>query len=77
MAEDVEFLKSISDYVAIAVENSMLYEDNKAYTERLEATIILAEKLVRVKAQLAKFVPASVARTVEEEPDKITEKKSP
>lgn len=77
MAEDVEFLKSISDYVAIAVENSKLYEDLKAYTERLEATIVLAEKLVRVKAQLTKFVPASVARTVEEEPDKITGKKIP
>ena len=58
MAEDVKFLKSISDYVAIAVENSKLYEDNKAYTERLKATIILAEKLVRVKTQLQSlFLP--------------------
>ena len=73
--EDAEFLKSISDYVAIAVENSRLYEDIKTYTERLEATILLAEKLERVKVQLTKFVPASVANIVEHEPDKIMGKK--
>ena len=69
--EDAEFLKSISDYVAIAVENSRLYEDIKAYTERLEATIFIAEKLEKIKAQLTKFVPASVAKIMEQEPDKI------
>jgi len=75
--EDAEFLRSISDYVAIAVENSRLYEDIKAYTERLEATIIHAEKLEKVKAQLTKFVPDSVARIVEQEPEKITGEKVP
>ncbi len=69
--EDAEFLKSISDYVAIAVENSRLYEDIKTYTERLEATILIAEKLEKIKAQLTKFVPASVAKIMEQEPDKI------
>ena len=73
--EDAEFLKSISNYVAIAVENSRLYEDIKAYTERLEATILLNEKLQRVKTQLTKFVPASVANIVEQEPEKLMGKK--
>lgn len=74
--EDAEFLKSISDYVAIAVENSRLYEDIKTYSERLESTIFLAEKLKKIKAQLTKFVPASVAKIVEQEPDKIIERKT-
>jgi class 3 adenylate cyclase/putative methionine-R-sulfoxide reductase with GAF domain len=73
--EDAEFLKSISNYIAIAVENSRLYEDIKAYTERLEATIFLADKLEKIKAQLTKFVPASVAKIMEQEPDKIMGKK--
>ncbi len=76
VSEDAEFLKSISDYVAIAVENSRLYEDVKAYTEKLEKTILLAEKLERVKAQLTKFVPASVAKILEQEPDTIMKKKA-
>jgi len=77
LEEDVEFLKSISDYVAIAVENSKLYEDVKAYSEKLEATIFFAEKLNKVKVQLTKFVPSSVTKIVEREPDKILEKKVP
>ncbi len=75
--EDAEFLKSISDYVAIAVENSRLYEDIKTYTERLEAAILLTEKLGKIKAQLTKFVPAVVAKIVEQEPDKIMGEKIP
>jgi class 3 adenylate cyclase/putative methionine-R-sulfoxide reductase with GAF domain len=75
--EDAEFLKSISDYVAIAIENARLYEDIKAYTERLESSIILTEKLEKVKAQLTKFVPASVVKIVEHEPDRITGEKVP
>lgn len=75
--EDAEFLKSISDYVAIAVENSKLYEDVKAYADRLEATIIHSEKLQRIKAYLTKFVPASVAKMAEQEPEKITREKVP
>jgi len=75
--EDVEFLKSISDYVAIAVENSRLYEDIKAYTEKLKAIILLSEKLERVKEQLTKFVPPSVTKILEQEPDKINRKKIP
>ena len=76
-SEDADFLKSISDYVAIAVENSRLYEDIKAYTERLETAIIHTEKLQKVKTQLTKFVPASVAKIVEQAPEKITGKKIP
>ncbi|MFC1877797.1 GAF domain-containing protein [Thermodesulfobacteriota bacterium] len=75
VGEDAEFLKSISYYIAISVENSRLYEDIKSYTEKLEATILIAEKLERVKVQLTKFVPASVANILEQEPDKIMGKK--
>jgi len=73
--EDAEFLESISDYVAIAVENSRLYEDIKTYTERLERAIVLAEKLERVKTLLRKFVPDSVAKLVEESPDTLAREK--
>lgn len=75
--EDVEFLRSISDYVAIAVENSKLYEDIKRYSEKLKASILLTEKLKRVREQLTKFVPSSVAKILEQEPEKIVEKKAP
>lgn len=75
--EDGEFLSSISNYVAIAVENSKLYEDIKSYSEKLKATIIQNENLEKVKGRLTKFVPASVARLIEQDPDKLNGEKIP
>lgn len=75
--EDGEFLRSISNYVAIAVENSKLYEDIKSYSEKLKATIIQNENLEKVKGRLTKFVPASVARLIEQDPDKLNGEKIP
>lgn len=75
--EDGEFLSSISNYVAIAVENAKLYEDIKSYSEKLKATIIQNENLEKVKGQLSKFVPASVARLIEQDPDKLNGEKIP
>ena len=75
--EDAEFLRHISDYVAIAIENARLYEDVQAYTASLEAAIILNEKLKKVKAQLTKFVPDSVVKMVEKEPDSLIGEKIP
>lgn len=77
IAEDAEFLESISNYVAIAVENARLYEDVKSYSEKLEATILLADKLKQAKAHLTKFVPASVTQLLEQDPEKLMEKKMP
>ena len=75
--EDAEFLKSIANYVAIAVENARLYEDVKSYTEKLESIILIAEKLKRAKAHLTKFVPASVAQMLDQDPEKLLKEKVP
>ena len=75
--EDAMFLKSISDYVAIAVENARLYEDIKIYSDKLKTTILIAEKLKRAKQHLTKFVPASVAQILDQDPEKIMGEKVP
>jgi len=68
--EDIEWLASISQYVAIALENSIIYEELKSYSEELETTPVRIEILEKVKRHLSKFVPSSVARLVEQNPDK-------
>jgi class 3 adenylate cyclase/putative methionine-R-sulfoxide reductase with GAF domain len=75
--EDKELLISLSHYVAIALENSRLYEDVKNYSEELKTTLIRIETLERVKSQLTKFVPGSVAKMVEHDPDRLTFEKVP
>ena len=75
--EDIEWLTSISQYVAIAFENSMIFEELKSYSEELETTPVRIEILEKVKGQLSKFVPSSVARLVEENPDKMALEKTP
>ena len=75
--KDIELLESISYYVAIALENSKLYEDVKNYTEELKTTLIHIETLEKVKSQLSKFVPSSVAKLAEHDPDKLTLDKIP
>ena len=64
--QDLEIFFSIADYVAIALENSKLYEDIKKYSNQLEKTISQIEKLEYVKSQLTKFVPSSVSKLVEQ-----------
>lgn len=75
--EDIEWLASISQYVAIALENSIIYEELKSYSEELETTPVRIEILEKVKGQLSKFVPSSVARLVEQNPDKMAFEKTP
>jgi class 3 adenylate cyclase/putative methionine-R-sulfoxide reductase with GAF domain len=75
--DDKELLISLSHYVAIALENSKLYEDIKNYSEELKSTLIRIETLERVKSQLTKFVPGSVAKMVEHDPDGLTFEKTP
>jgi len=75
--EDTELLYSMSHYVAIALENSRLYEDVKGYSERLRQTLLHIETLEKVKSQLTKFVPFSVAKMVELDPDKVPMEKVP
>jgi class 3 adenylate cyclase len=75
--EDVELLTSISYYVAIALENSKLYEDVKCYSEKLKTTLVRIETLERVKSHLTKFVPSSVAKLVEHDPNRLTFEKLP
>ena len=75
--EDKELLTSISHYVAIALENSQLYEEVKDYSQKLKGTLIHIETLEKVKSHLTKFVPSSVAKLVEQDPDKLTSDKMP
>ena len=70
--EDQELLVLISYYVAIALENSKLYEEVKDYSKELETTLVRIETLERVKNQLTKFVPTSVVKMAEHDPDKLT-----
>ena len=67
--QDLEIFFSIADYVAIALENSKLYEDIKKYSKHLEKTLSQIEKLEYVKSQLTKFVPSSVSKLVEQQRD--------
>jgi class 3 adenylate cyclase/putative methionine-R-sulfoxide reductase with GAF domain len=75
--EDKKLLTSISHYVAIALENSKLYEEIKNYSEELKATLIRIETIEKVKSQLTKFVPSSVAKLAEHNSDELTGKKIP
>ncbi len=75
--EDVELLSSISHYVAVALENSKLYEEIKEYAERLKSTLVRVQTLEVMKNQLSKFVPDSVAKMVEERPEELELEKKP
>lgn len=72
---DKTFLSAISDYVAIALDNARLYSDVKKYSKNLQEQIILNESLVKLKNQLSKFVPQSVAEMAETDPDKLSGEK--
>jgi class 3 adenylate cyclase len=76
-AEDKDLLTSISYYVAIALENSRLFEHVKSYSEKLKNTLDHIETLERVKSQLTKFVPSSVVKLLEHDPDRLTFEKTP
>jgi class 3 adenylate cyclase len=75
--EDEELLVAMSHYVAIALENSRLYEEIKAHAERLHQTLVHLETLEKVKSQLTKFVPSSVARLLEQDPGRLDLEKTP
>lgn len=74
---DNTFLSAISDYVAIALDNAKLYDDVKKYSKDLQEQLILNESLTKVKNQLTKFVPKSVADLAETDPDKLSGEKTP
>jgi class 3 adenylate cyclase len=75
--EDMDLLTSMSHYVAIALENSKLYEEVKSYSEKLKDTVHHIEILEKVKSQLTKFMPSSVAKIVEQDPDRMSLDKVP
>ena len=75
--DDEKLLISVANYVAIALENSRLYEDVKHYSEELKNKLQHIETLEKVKVQLTKFVPTSVAKLAEKSPDLLTLEKTP
>lgn len=74
---DEAFLIAISDYAAIALENAKLYDDVQQYSKRLQEQVIINESLTKVKDQLAKFVPRTVANLAESNPNLLSEGKIP
>ncbi|MCM2285937.1 MAG: GAF domain-containing protein [Desulfobacula sp.] len=74
---DTTFLSAISDYVAIALENARLYDDVKNYSKNLQEQVIINESLTKLKNQLTKFVPHSVASIAEKDPDRLSVEKHP
>ncbi len=72
---DNTFLSAISDYVAIALDNAKLFSDVKKYSKELQDQIIRNESLIKMKENLSKFVPLSVANLAEEDPDKLSGEK--
>jgi class 3 adenylate cyclase/putative methionine-R-sulfoxide reductase with GAF domain len=75
--DDIALLDAISHYVAIALENSKLYEEIKEYSEELKSTLIHLQTLESIKNHLTKFVPDSVAKLAEKDPDQLTSEKIP
>jgi class 3 adenylate cyclase len=55
----------------VALENAQLYEKVKKYSEELRTTLLRIEMLEKVKSQLTKFVPSTVAKLVEKDPDEL------
>ncbi|MFH2091930.1 MAG: adenylate/guanylate cyclase domain-containing protein [Pseudomonadota bacterium] len=74
---DNAFLLAISDYVAIALENARLYDDVTRYSKNLQEQIIVNESLVKLKNQLTKFVPQTVASLAESNPEMLSGEKKP
>ena len=74
---DTTFLVAISDYAAIALGNAKLYDDVKKYSENLQEQVVINESLVKLKNQLTKFVPHSVASLAETNPDMLSGEKCP
>ncbi len=74
---DNAFLSAISDYVAIALDNARLYDDVKTYSKNLQEQIIINESLVKLKNQLTKFVPPTVATLAESDPEVLSGEKIP
>jgi len=66
---DISVLSSLSNYMAIALENASLLRDVQQYSKQLEETLLRIETLSRVKSTLTKFVPHSVRQMVESQPD--------
>ncbi len=74
---DSTFLSAISDYVAIALDNAKLYDDVKTYSENLQEQILINESLIKLKNQLTKFVPQTVASLAESDPERLSSEKTP
>ncbi|MBL7212085.1 MAG: GAF domain-containing protein [Desulfobacteraceae bacterium] len=69
--EDEDLIKSLASQLSVSLENAQLYEEVKSQSEELRAKLMRIEMLEKVKTQLTKFVPTSVADLVERDPDKL------
>lgn len=76
-SEDLEILHAMAQYVAVALENSKLFEEVKEYSQKLKNTLVHLETLEKIKSQLTKFVPSSVAKLAEQDPENLNMNKVP
>jgi class 3 adenylate cyclase len=75
--DDLEILQAMAQYVVVALENSRLFEEVKEYSQKLRESLLHLETLEKIKSQLTKFVPSSVAKLVEQDPDRLNMDKEP
>lgn len=75
--DDLDILRAMAQYVSVALENSRLFEEVKEYSQKLRESLLHLETLEKIKSQLTKFVPSSVAKLVEQDPDRLSMEKEP
>jgi class 3 adenylate cyclase len=66
--EDVELLTTMANQAAVAIQNAVAHEEVVRYAEELATSLRRIEILESIKTNLAKFVPHTVSKLIEESP---------
>lgn len=67
--EDIELLSTMANQAAVAIQNATAHEEVVRYAEELAASLRRIQVLESIKTNLAKFVPKTVQRLIEESPE--------
>jgi class 3 adenylate cyclase/putative methionine-R-sulfoxide reductase with GAF domain len=74
---DVKCLKSIANYVSIAMENAVLYQSVLEKSAELKSALTQIERLELIKCKLTRFVPSSIKSLLETDPGVLDTEKKP